>query len=1272
MDEHLTTPAPEREWDSAVANAALAARFEDRQALGAVTQDATSEEAEHFLAALRRMPAEYQAVVELRSLEKKSLEEVAEALKRSVEETGKLWLEAFARLQKELGYSTCDRNSACAHNGSEPRSPALAPDVPPPFSTECNNRGKVASSDELAAVDPDAGLRAASSPARECLELIDRVRRYRQDPTSMGSFPDISLLGDDPGDRVGLSPHRLGRFEVFRELGRGGHGIVYLARDPALNRQIALKIPRPDLLLSKSLRRRFVDEAQAVARLDHPNIVRVLEAGFEGRFCYIVQELCDGPSLAIWLREPRKNVDPRDAAWVTLQLAKALAHAHQHLILHRDVKPGNVLLKPLDSCRSNGHKDAHIDGPVLTARDDVGVSFPFVPKLCDFGICKVFDEDDGRTATQTDLVVGTAAYMAPEQATGKAAETGPKTDVYGLGAILYEMLTGLPPIRGNSRVDILRRVLTDEPAPVRRIRPSVPLDLELICLKCLAKEPGRRYASAESLADDLEHFLKGEPISVRHVRPWERAWLWSRRHPLRAGSVLLVVFLFCAWILTVLAANVRLNGLNESLAAANDLLTKAGKDKDAAAVHAHVLQLAAERDRARADELVYVSDMQQAGTALRSGDMRRLMSLLQRHLPQSRAAAYQGGEWDFLYRRGEVAHHLVAQGDQPVYFVILSPDERYLATAGKDAVIRFYELGSSKLVLSIDSHQIEVNGLAFSPDGRTLASAGDDGTIALWEIDWKQLRARKVRSIKAHPFQVYNVLYTHDGRMLISAGRDTVIRLWDAATGRLAGELKGHRDSAGSIALNPDGKWVASAGHDGDVIVWDIASRTLVHRFSVVGTAVLSVGFSGDGGLLAASTTAHEIRIWRVPSWEPANQIDLLDNAQRITFVPGGTALWASDCGGTVHRCPIGADRATRVPAPKISAPRAWRAHRDRIFALVVTHNAQDLITAGSDGFVIDWNLRCSADSKDLRDPSMPVEDIQFVPGSNQLAVSCGPEVSLWDPDSLVRSRVLGRTPTNILCLAVSRDGSMLAAGTMGGVVRVYDLNNGGRESEWKLDPTFNVYRIAISPDGHLVAAIDRYNSEKRDDLYVLDARTGKRLEQIRARECNCAAFSPDGQWLFSSGPANVVTVWNARTQQKVSELPGHGSSINCIVFHPRARWVATSSDDRLIKVWDTSNWRLKFTLEGAHRPLVALASSACGRSLASAEEEGVLTLWHTASEEDLFQPLIDVDFSPAHPERIAFSSDGRLVACLLNDPTSGRFVRVMKWRSETGSARAE
>jgi WD40 repeat protein len=444
-----------------------------------------------------------------------------------------------------------------------------------------------------------------------------------------------------------------------------------------------------------------------------------------------------------------------------------------------------------------------------------------------------------------------------------------------------------------------------------------------------------------------------------------------------------------------------------------------------------------------------------------------------------------------------------------------------------------------------------------------------------------------------------------------------------------------------------------------------------VRRIPTGGTPLLAIDFSPDGRLLAASTSEHDIRIWRVPSWELANKINLHDHAQRIVFTPDAESILACDLGGTIHLLPTAVDGSGSKARESVPPSRAWKAHRDQIYALAVSRKSRELITAGSDGHVVSWSLQHGADFKDLREAGVGILDVQFIPGSNQLAVTDGSTVSLWDADSLSRLRQLGKFGTKILCLGASRDGSLLATGGMNGVLRLYYPRDGHRETEWKLGANFNVHRIAVSPDGRLVAAIDRYNSDKHDDLYVIDAQSGKRLEQIRAKECNCAAFSPDGRWLFTTGPADVVSVWNVRTQQKVCERPAHTSSINSIVFHPRSKWVATASDDRLIKIWSTTDWRLLFNLEGAHGPVVGLATSPNGRTLASSELEGVLTLWHTASEDDLFQPMIDVDFSPAHPERIAFSSDGRLVACLLSDSTSSsamRFVRILKWRSSEAS----
>jgi serine/threonine-protein kinase len=312
-----------------------------------------------------------------------------------------------------------------------------------------------------------------------------------------------------------LKPNEtFGRFRIVRELGRGGFGVVFLADDPALRRHVALKVPRPEVLADPALRQRFLREAQAAANLDHPNLVPVHEVGEVGPVCYIVSTYCPGPTLAAWLPQQPGPLPPRRAAVLVACLAGAIQHAHSHGIVHRDLKPANVLLVPRTEAEQ-GELD-------------------FTPRLTDFGLAKLLDTAPDQS---TSGAVGTPLYMAPEQAERRSRDVGPACDIYALGAILYELLTGRPPFLGPTPLDVLRQVSSAEPVPVHRLQPGVPRDLCTICLKCLEKDASRRYGSGGKLADDLGRFLRGEPIQARPVGRMERAWRWGRRHPAQAGLV---------------------------------------------------------------------------------------------------------------------------------------------------------------------------------------------------------------------------------------------------------------------------------------------------------------------------------------------------------------------------------------------------------------------------------------------------------------------------------------------------------------------------------------------------------------------------------------------------------------------------------------------------------------------------------------------------------------------------------------------------------------
>jgi len=362
---------------------------------------------------------------------------------------------------------------------------------------------------------------------RACVDLLRRTSRARH---------AVQILPAEPAEQ---GSRALGRFQIVRELGRGGFGVVFLADDPMLGRRVALKVPRLEALADPGLRERFLREARAAASLDHPNVVPVYEAGQVGLVCYIVSAYCPGPTLAAWLRDHNGPVDPRWAAELVATLADAVQHAHDHGVFHRDLKPANVLLFP-------------------SAANFAAGEFAFTPRLTDFGLAKLMEADIDQTSS--GVLLGTPPYMAPEQIEGWAA--GPGSDIYALGVILYELLTGRLPFLGASVAVTLELIRAGSPESLRRLRPELSRDLETVCLTCVRRDPRQRFASAGELAADLRRFLAGQPVHARRLGFLGLVWNYCRRpERLRDAAFLVFFFAFANFLIVVPAFVFTITGL---------------------------------------------------------------------------------------------------------------------------------------------------------------------------------------------------------------------------------------------------------------------------------------------------------------------------------------------------------------------------------------------------------------------------------------------------------------------------------------------------------------------------------------------------------------------------------------------------------------------------------------------------------------------------------------------------------------------------------------
>jgi WD40 repeat protein len=951
-------------------------------------------------------------------------------------------------------------------------------------------------------------------------------------------FQFDAALDDDPG--LGVAPvgpaddDLVPGYELLGEVGRGGMAVVFKARDRRLNRTVALKLVPVGALTSPERVARFRQEAELAARVSHPNIVQVFEAGEAAGYAYLTMEFVDGPSLA---QSVAGTPQPPDRSAALVETLAAAAHAaHLRGIVHRDLKPANILLAGSreQAAGSREERAAGSSSSLLPA----ACSLLPAPKIADFGLARALDTASDLTAT--GAVVGTPCYMAPEQAAGSGESVGPAADVYALGAILYELLTGQPPFRAATRSATLAMVLRDEPLPPRRLRPAVPRELETICLKCLRKDPGRRYATAADLADDLRRFRAGEPIRARPVGAVGRAWRWCRRNPGWA-----VALGATAALLLVIAG-----GASVGVVRLRAALTESERHR------ARAEAARAEADSRRLEALLAQAESLRTGS--RPGQRFRTLRVLadaadqaaqlgsppttRQEIRNQVAAAlalpdlWVGRWWtgfppgsarvdinaDFdTYARTDVRGGCTVRrvaddavvcdlpappGPLPrgALYPVLSPDGRFLLAFWIDAgLVTGWDLaGGPRERFAAEG----VYRFDFSPDGRRVALSHYDGTLAVYDLPAGRLLHRHPPAdVPAGP------VAWHPRQPLVAAGSPSAqtVLVRDAQSGAVRATAK-FPDHCIDVAWLPDGLSLAVLDRRGVLHLCDAADLKERRRVPLGPTAAM-VSFAPGGDLAAVNTTAAEMILLDVTTGRevfrhPPAHTPVL----RPRFSRDGRRLAVVAEGGRLGLWDVADGRECRVLPPGPPKDR-------QVYGLAAHPTDPRLVAvAGSNGLSF-WDVEAGVEVAAARGPV--VGRVAFEPAGH--LVYTGPDGTFRRTARATDGGIRFGPPEKLPLppgndLTVSRDGRVVVTATAypevpreqhGTWVRV------GTDPPFAVGPGDDPRFAAVSADGRWVAT----GREKMGEIKLWRVADGAFVRRLTTWGTH-PRFSPDGRWLAVGG----------------------------------------------------------------------------------------------------------------------------------------------------------
>jgi eukaryotic-like serine/threonine-protein kinase len=973
----------------------------------------------------------------------------------------------------------------------------------------------------------------------------------------------------------------------------------------SLNRPVALKMILAGKLATPTLVHRFHTEAEAVARLDHPHIVPIYEIGeYDGQH-YFTMKLIPSGTLADAQQRGLAGHHRRDgraksseqnvpvsissrssmdyAARLVSKLARAVHYAHQRGILHRDLKPTNILL------------------------DEAGE-----PHITDFGLAKVADDDS--SLTMTAAIVGTPAYMSPEQASGHKGLTT-ATDIYSLGAILYEFLTGGPPFKAETTLETLRQVREEPPLRLRSLNSAVDRDLETVCLKCLNKDPTRRYASAAMLADDLNRWQKGEPIQARRVTSVEKFRSWCRRKPALAASLLASAFL----LLVV-------------------------------AIGSPIAALLIGRERNEAEYQLYLANMNLARQAWDEYNV----GLLRRLLDETHSSPHRAFEWYYWQRQAHLATRTLAGHADAVLFVAFSPDGKRILSGSLDQTAKVWDADTGRELFELkrDDATAGLSGpVSFARDGKRVVTGDEEGRVRVWDT----ATGRELLAFRSHSTAVTCAAFSPNGARLVTGGQDRTVKLWDAASGGNLPTLMGHSGLVSAAAFSPDGLRIVACSDaissPGTAKVWELASDREPVTFTGHTDGLFCAAFSPDGKRIVTGGRDHTARIWDAST---GNELFKLPHSLQV-----GCVAWSPDGQQVVTGC---LDQTARLwDAASGQELRTLKGHSDSVEAVAFSPDGKRIVTGSLDQTVKVWDVDGSEEPLVFREHTDEVWAAAFSPNGKVVVTgSFDATAKVWDAASGKVLLNLTGHKSNVRSIAVSPDGERIATGSWDTTVRIWNAKSGVelRQLEGHSNP---VLSLAFSSDGKRLASASSDRTAR-----VWDAGSGEYLFTLAGHTgmVTSVAFSPDGLLIVTGSDDGTAKAWDADSGMEIRTLKGHRGAINSVIFSPNSARIVTGGDRNVAKIWDAATGRELFELPGHSLTLSSIAYSRDGRRIFTGGWDGTAKLWDARTGREILTfkghngPVLSVDF------------DGKSLVTASQDGTArvwraAKPAQVARWQRE-------